>query len=102
MVKLVGRLPNVPVDISLLVVGVDSVVDVVVIGGEGVVVVVVVVVEVVSVVFSLVFLDVVTNVVGTKYTIGIFSSQFIILHFNQSSFNYFGNLLRKRSTFAIS
>ena len=73
MVKLVGRLPNVPVDISLLVVGVDSVVDVVVVGGEGVV-------AVVSVVFSLVFLDVVTNVVGTEYSIGIFSSQFIILH----------------------
>ena len=73
MVKLVGRLPNVPVDISLLVVGVDSVVDVVVVGGEGVI-------AVVSVVFSLVFLDVVTNVVGTEYSIGIFSSQFIILH----------------------
>ena len=73
MVKLVGRLPNVPVDISLLVVGVDSVVDVVVVGGEGLV-------PVVSVVFSLVFLDVVTNVVGTEYSIGIFPSQFIILH----------------------
>ena len=73
MVKLVGRLSNVPVDISLLVVGVDSVVDVVVVGGEGLV-------PVVSVVFSLVFLDVVTNVVGTEYSIGIFSSQFIILH----------------------
>ena len=75
MVKFVGRLPNVPVDISLLVVGVDSVVDVVVVGGEGVI-------AVVSVVFSLVFLDVVTNVVGTECSIGIFSSQFIILHSN--------------------
>ena len=75
VVKLVGRLPNVPVDISLLVVGVDSVVDVVVVGGEGVI-------AVVSVVFSFVFLDVVTNVVGTEYSIGIFSSQFIILHSN--------------------
>ena len=71
MVKLVDSLPNVTVDISLLVV-------VLVVGGGADIVVVLLVV--VLVVFSLVLIDVVTIVVGTEYSIGIFSSRFIILY----------------------
>ena len=88
MVKLVDSLPNVTVDISLLVVvlvvggGADIVVVLLVVVFGGGADIVAVLLVVVLVVFSLVLIDVVTIVVGTEYSIGIFSSRFIILYKN--------------------
>ena len=87
MVGLVFALPDVRVDISLLAVVVDSgaMVGVVFVAGDGGVVVASVIV--VSIVFSMVFLDfvaiVIATVVGTENSIGLFASQCIILHLKQ-------------------
>ena len=88
LVWLVEGLPNVRVDISLLVVVVGSVVvEVVVVvivvveGGGGKVELVASLVAVL-VVFSVMFLVVVTIVVATENSIGIFDSQFIFYHSN--------------------
>ena len=87
MVGLAFALPDVRVDISLLAVVVDSVamLGVVFVAGDGGVVVASVIV--VSIVFSMVFLDFVTIVaaivVATENSIGIFASQCIILHLKE-------------------
>ena len=85
MVGLAFALPDVRVDISLLAVVVDSVaVEGGVVGAGGGVVVASVVV--VSVVFSVEFLDVVAIVIATENSIGIFASRCIILHLDMISF----------------
>ena len=99
MVRLVVLVPSVRVDVSLLVVVVDSVeVGVVVVGGGGggVVVVVSLVVSlvVISVVLPMVFLDVVAIVVATENSTGIFVSQFIIW---KLKFRVFWKLIKKKS-----
>ena len=85
MVGLAFALPDVRVDISLLAVVLDSLdpgamLGVVFVAGDGGVVVASVIV--VSIVFSVMLLDVVAIVDGTENSIGIFASQCIILHLN--------------------
>ena len=102
MVRVVVLVPSVRVDVSLLVVVVDSVVEgVVVVGGRGVVAVVSLVVSlvVISVILPTVLLDVAAIVVAaivvaTENSTGIFVSQFIIW---KLKFRVFWKLIKKKS-----
>ena len=104
MVRVVVLVPSVRVDVSLLVVVVDSVVEgVVVVGGRGVVAVVSLVVSlvVISVILPTVLLDVAAIVVAaivvaTENSTGIFVSQFIIWKLI-IEFRVFWKLIKKKS-----